>query len=145
VSVKRESVEYLKGKRLSERRSCKAIRLARSVFRYKPKPKDDTEIEEALEALTEEYPDLGCGKFFGMLRRKGRKWNHKRVYRVYKAMKLNKKRKYKRRLPVRNPEPLAVPVYPNVSWSVDFMSDSLADARRFRTFNVIDDFNRQVL
>jgi len=115
------------------------------VFRYRAKPKDDGPIIDALTELVEEHSDLGFGKFFQMLRKQGKPWNHKRVYRVYKLLKLNKKRKYKRRLPSRNPEPLAVPEGPNVSWSVDFMSDALTDSRRFRTFNVIDDFNREAL
>ena len=137
---------YLKQEhRLSERRSCKMVRLARSVFRYKPKPKDDTEIVKALAELVENHSDLGFRKFFDMLRARGEPWNHKRVYRVYKAMKLNKRKKFKRRLPSRNPEPLEVPEGPNVCWSVDFMSDALTDSRRFRTFNVLEDYNREVL
>ena len=48
-------------------------------------------------------------------------------------------------MPTRNPLPLAVPVAVNQVWSADFMSDALWDGRRFRTFNVIDDFNREAL
>ncbi|MEM8594682.1 MAG: DDE-type integrase/transposase/recombinase, partial [Pseudomonadota bacterium] len=54
-------------------------------------------------------------------------------------------RRKKHRLPTRNPEPLAVPNQYGNTWSMDFMSDSLYHKVRFRTFNVIDDFNREVL
>jgi putative transposase len=58
---------------------------------------------------------------------------------------LNKRQKHKRRLPARNPSPLAVPETVNQCWSVDFMSDALWDGRRSRTFNVVDDYNREAL
>ena len=38
-----------------------------------------------------------------------------------------------------------MPETANHCWSVDFMSDTLWDGRRFRTFNVLDDFNREAL
>jgi transposase InsO family protein len=75
----------------------------------------------------------------------GHGWNHKRVYRIYCALKLNKRRKGKRRLPTRCPAPLVVPEAMNDCWSADFMSDALWGERRFRTFNVVDDFNREGL
>lgn len=68
-----------------------------------------------------------------------------RVHRLYCALNLSKRRWGKKRLPARHPEPLAVPTTANHCWSMDFMSDSLFCGRRFRTFNVVDDFNREVL
>ena len=41
--------------------------------------------------------------------------------------------------------PLLVPQKPNQVWSVDFMTDALYNGVRFRTFNVLDDFNREAL
>jgi putative transposase len=130
---------------MSERHACGAVELSRTVYRYQPLCRGDEPIVEALSELARDHPDLGFGKFYGMLRQSGHGWNHKRVHRVYCQMKLNKRRKYKRRVPPRNPDPLVVPEGANQSWSADFMSDALADGRRFRTFNVIDDHRREGL
>jgi putative transposase len=90
-------------------------------------------------------PPWGFWKTFKSLRRKGHRWNHKRVYRVYCELRLNQKRRAKKRFPKRVKQPLLVPQLPNQTWSADFMSDTLYTGKRFRTFNVIDDFNRELL
>ena len=46
---------------------------------------------------------------------------------------------------MRNPTPLATPEALNQSWSTDFMHNVPVCGRRFRTFNVVDDFNREAL
>jgi putative transposase len=121
------------------------VGLSRSVYAYQPKPRDDGPIIEVLTSLADKYPRYGFAKMFQMIRRQGHVWNHKRVYRVYCALKLNLRRKGKKRLPSRNPQPLSVPDLANICWSVDFMSDALYGGQRFRTFNVVDDFNREGL
>jgi len=75
----------------------------------------------------------------------GHAWNPKRLYRVYCALGLNQPRRAKRKLPERERAPLIVPECPAQVWSADFMSDALYHGMRFRTFNVIDDFNREGL
>lgn len=59
-------------------------------------------------------------------------------------MKLHLRRKAKQRLPKRMRVPLYVPRLPDSVWSADFMSDALACGRAFRTFNTVDDFNREL-
>ena len=60
-------------------------------------------------------------------------------------MKLNLRRAASRRLPKRERVPLYVPEHPDTVWSADFMLDALACGRSFRTFNIIDDFNREIV
>lgn len=121
------------------------LNLSRSVYRYKPDTDRDLPVIEAIQAVLEINPGHGFGKLFKTMRRQGCRWNHKRVYRVYCLLKLNKRRKGKRRLPSRLPEPLVVPATANCCWSIDLMSDALMCDRRFRTFNIVDDLNREAL
>jgi putative transposase len=130
---------------VSERRACRVLALRRSVYRYRPQANRDGEIIKLLLELAHARPEQGFGKLFPRLRARGQRWNHKRVYRVYCSLKLNKRRKGKKRLPTRCPAPLVVPEVMNECWSADFMSDALWCGRRFRTFNVVDDFNRELL
>jgi putative transposase len=131
--------------KLSVRQACKLVNMPRSVFRYNKVPKDDSALMTALEELVGKHPTIGFWKCYYRLRRKGYECNHKRLYRVYKLLKLNIRRKIKRRLPQRIKQPLVVPSELNQSWSMDFMSDSLVDGRRFRLLNIIDDYNRESL
>jgi putative transposase len=114
------------------------------MYYYKSQ-KDDTEVIEVLQDLAFKHPTYGFRKLYAYIRRSGKQWNHKRIYRVYKLLKLNRKRKGKRRLPSRVKQPLVKQEQINQSWSMDFMSDSMVGGRRFRTFNLIDDCTREVL
>lgn len=130
---------------ISVRQGCLAVGLARSTYRYKPKPKDDEDVIQALNDLIDDHPAIGFWQAYHRLRLKGHAWNHKRVYRVYKALGLSIRRRTKKRLPARAKQQLFQPSAPNEVWSLDFMHDSLWDGRTFRLLNVIDDFNREVL
>lgn len=55
------------------------------------------------------------------------------------------RRPAKKRLPKRIRTELYVPIAPDSVWSMDFMSDALYCGRRFRTFNIVDDFNREAV
>jgi putative transposase len=71
--------------------------------------------------------------------------NHKRVYRIYREFDLNLRIKPRSRIKRDKPDALAVPAEINHVWPMGFMSDSLKDGRSIRTFNVIDDCNRESL
>ncbi|MFZ9387272.1 MAG: IS3 family transposase [Chitinophagaceae bacterium] len=142
---KREAVELLVQEKLSVRRACKIVSLPRSVMNYQKVPRDDSSLIEALHHLVEKHPTIGFWKCYYRLRRKGYGCNHKRLYRVYTLLRLNVRRKARRRVPQRIKQPLLVPGSINEGWSMDFMCDSLVDGRRFRLLNIIDDYNRESL
>lgn len=125
-------------------RACKLINLSRSVYYYKS-IRNDQPVISKLQELADKRPTEGFWKMYFRIRKESLEWNHKRVHRVYKLLKLNMKRKGKRRLPARILQPLAAVDQINASWSMDFMNDALLSGRKFRTLNLMDDYNRQAL
>ena len=132
-------------KRISHRQACTCLNINRSTCFYRPKEKNDSHVIEQLELLTSKHSSIGFWLCYRRLRRRGFIWNHKKVYRIYTALKLNLRRKAKKRLPARVKQALFRPESINQVWSIDFMSDSLWDGRKFRLLNIVDDYNREVL
>lgn len=134
-------------KQISIRLACATFGISQTCYRYKPLRNNQNEvIADWLLRLTTCYKRWGFGLCFLYLRNiKGFVWNHKRVYRIYRELELNLRIKPRRRLVREKPDKLAVPERPNETWSMDFMADRLSNGRAFRTFNVLDDFNREGL
>ena len=126
---------------------CVAFGISESCYRYKGKlGGENDEIADWLIRLTANHRTWGFGLCFLYLRNVKRYgWNHKRVYRIYRALELNLRIRPKRRMVREKPDALAVPGTLNEVWSMDFMHDQLSDGRSVRLFNVIDDFNREAL
>lgn len=118
--------------------------LSRSVYYYQSH-RDDRAVIDKLQVMAEQRPTEGFWKMYRRIRKEGLIWNHKRIHRVYKMLKFNIKRKGKRRLPARILQPLEAVHTINASWSMDFMTDSLLSGRKFRTLNLMDDYNREAL
>lgn len=133
--------------RCSIRVACVTFSVSESCYRYQAKlSSENTEIADLLVRLTQHQRNWGFGLCFLYLRNvKGYPWNHKRVYRIYRELELNMRIKPRKRLVREKPEALVVPTVINASWSMDFMHDQLEDGRRYRLFNVIDDYNREGL
>lgn len=131
---------------LSLRQACSMMNISTSVFRYRPIIRnEDALYRDKLLKMAETRPSWGFWKMYHKIRLEGHTINHKRLYRIYTASKLSMRRKSRKRLPKRIREPLLQPLCPNLTWSMDFMRDSLFQGKPFRAFNVIDDFNREAL
>lgn len=127
--------------------ACAAFGISESCYRYEAKLAcENDEIADWLIRLTDNHRNWGFGLCFLYLRNvKGHGWNHKRVYRIYRALELNLRIRPKKRMVREKPDALGVPRALNEVWSMDFMADQLSDGRSVRVFNVIDDFNREAL
>ena len=133
--------------RISQRFACRVFHISVSCYRYRGQHDSENElIADWLLRLTTTHKRWGFGLCFLYLRNtQGFHWNHKRVYRIYCQLELNLRIKPKRRIKRDKPDALQVPKQTNQVWSMDFMSDALADGRTLRTFNVVDDYNREGL
>ncbi|OJA00867.1 transposase [Rickettsiella grylli] len=133
-------------KQISINRACRVARINRKNFDYKSRLTQANEaIKALLKQLSTEHPRYGFKKLFQMIKAQGYMINHKRVYRLYCELRLNLKRKNKKRLPSRLKQSLRQPMYLNECWSLDFMSDALFTGKRLPTVNVIDNYNREGL
>jgi len=132
---------------ISIRLACECMSISESCYYYRAKlSSENAVIADWLLRLTMANKRWGFGLCFLHLRNvRGLIWNHKRVYRIYRELELNLRIKPKRRIKRDKPDALSVPTSINQVWSIDFMSDSLSDGRLLRTFNVLDDYNREGL
>jgi putative transposase len=141
--AKRRAVGFLISELgVGERRSCRIVGLSRSVVQYRPVARDDNAVIARLRALATEPRRYGCPRLHAILPRDGLVVNHKRTERLYRAEGLQVRTKKRRKLPRRDRVAAQVPERPMQRWSLDFMSDQLADYRRFRILNIVDDHSR---
>ena len=96
-------------------KACAAVGLSGSAWYRAPvdRPERDREVIDSLQELVEKKPRWGFYLCYNRLRLDGHKWNNKRVYRIYRELGLNIRRKTKKRLPARDPLPMEVPDRPN--------------------------------
>src|SRR6185295_17928228 len=86
-SSRRRAVEHVREKlpRLSERRACRALGVARSLCRYRRRaPQKDVALTKRMRALSSRHPRLGCLKIGALLRADGFVVNKKRIERLWR-------------------------------------------------------------
>jgi len=137
-------VNYLaEAYRTRTRRSCALVRLERSSYYYKSRAKDQTALKLRIRDIAQSRPRFGYRRIYVLLRREGWKVNHKRVHRLYvgESLQVRLQKRKKHQSSVRIAQTPAT--RPNERWSMDFVSDCLADGRRFRALTVVDQFTRE--
>ena len=129
---------------LSERRACRLVGLSRDSYRNPPM------VDEATQQLSAKIVEIaqvrrrfGYRRIHDLLRRQFPGVNHKRVYRLYSQAQLAVRKRKKVRRAASERVPLTVASRVNEVWSMDFVSDSLANGRRIKCLTVADDFTHE--
>jgi putative transposase len=100
-------------------------------------------LRERLCEIAAQKRRYGYRRVYRRLRREGWLVNRKRVYRIYRQEGLAVRRRKRKRIGLVERKPLPKPAAANISWSMDFVSDGLADGRRLRCLNIVDDCTRE--
>jgi putative transposase len=145
-AAKREAVAHLREHfQMSERRACSLLAADRKMIRYRSRRPPETELRERLRDLANERRRFGYRRLFILLRREGEVSGINRIYRLYReeGLGVRKRKGRKRAIGVR--ASLLVEARPNARWSLDFVHDQMANGRRFRILNVVDDVTHECL
>ena len=144
--VQREAVAVLMTERgYGVTRACGLVGISRSLFRYRSRRPSPSELVERLKQLAAEKRRYGYRRLHVLLRREGFEVNRKRTYRLYREAGLAVRRRKRKRYALGDRRPLPKPDVPNRSWSMDFVSDGLADGRKLRCLAIVDDCTRECL
>jgi putative transposase len=131
---------------LSQRRACRLTALSLSTCRYEAqRPAADAHLSGRITELALERRRFGYRRIWQLLRREGLHVNHKRVYRIYHLNGLSVKRRRRRKGLATERFPLLRPDAPNLTWSMDFVMDALANGRRIKCLTCVDDFTKECL
>lgn len=141
---KREAVGYAeKTFEVSQRRACRAMKIPRSTVRYERREDANEWLRVRLKTLATQRRRFGSPRLTVLLRREGHIVNHKRVERIYREEGLQLKKRKKRRQTAALRIVIPTPEKPNERWSMDFVSDCIANGRKFRCLTIVDDFSRE--
>ena len=130
---------------LSQRRACRLVGIDHSIWRYQPRRADDSALRQRLRELAQERRRFGYRRLGWLLAREGHAMNSKKLYRLYREEKLMVRRRGGRKRALGTRAPMVLPLTINQRWSLDFVSDTLSDGRRFRILAIVDDFSRECL
>jgi putative transposase len=130
---------------LSEKRACGLVRITRWINRYQSRRAPQDHLRQRLRELAGNRPRYGYRRLTVMLQREGWKVNTKRVYRIYREEEMGVRTAKRKKRSTHLRVPLPEPKGPNQRWSMDFVSDRLADGRWFRILTVVDQYTRECL
>ena len=112
----------------------------------KDKEQKDYSLIERIQKIAYEFLFYGYRRIYTTLRREGFIVNHKKVYRLYRSLNLERKsKKRKRFIPFSSSVTIRSPSHKNEIWALDFIHDSLTHGKGMRILVIMDIFTRRVV
>jgi len=130
--------------RVSARRACKALQLARASWFYRSHRRDSRLLTMRMREIAFTRVRYGYRRILTLLRREGYKDNHKRVYRIYQqeGLNLRLKRPRRSRMGAQRLERVDIARVDQV-WSMDFVVDQFFNGSRFRILTVLHNYSKK--
>jgi putative transposase len=146
AQARRQQVAFLRGRGLSQRRSCALLTVARSTVGYTPRlPAKDAAALLVMRELAGRYPRFGYRRIQVFLAREGHTMSPDRAHRLWRAAALQvPRRRPRRRAATGRPRPLP-PTGIGEVWTYDFVFDGCANGQQLKCLTVIDEFSRECL
>jgi putative transposase len=142
--AKREAVTVLMTERdFGVTRACGLLQISRALYRYQSRRAPCAALRERIAEIAALKRRYGYRRIHVLLRREGWRVNRKLTYRLYREAGLAVRRRKRKRVGPFERKPLPKPTAANRSWSMDFVSDGLADGRRIRCLAIVDDCTRE--
>jgi putative transposase len=113
-------------------RACGLVQISRSLYRYRSRRPACAKLCERIAEIAEQKRRFEYGRIYIRLRREGWAVNRKRVYRLNRDAGLLVRRRKRKHIGLVERKPLPKPAAANISWSMDFVSDGLADGRHLQ-------------
>jgi len=146
ATVRRQQVEYVRGRGVSIRRACRLLSVARSTLGYESVfARRDAPVIGAMRELAAQYPRFGYRRIRVFLARQGHAMSPGRAHRLWRHTGLQvPRRRPRRRIATGRPRPLA-PSRANEVWAYDFVFDACASGQTLKCLTVVDEFTRECL
>ena len=146
VAARREVVEFIKTRNLSERRGCALTGLNRKSHRYIKRRKPLKAVTEKIRQLAMQHPSFGYRRVWALLRREAIKINLKKVYRLWKQEKLSLPKRKPRKLRAKSTNGIMPKAeYANQIWTYDFVFDQSLSGKSLKMLTLIDEYSRECL
>ena len=131
--------------RLSERRACRLVGANRATVRYESRKAPDQDLEQAIKEIAMKNRRYGYRRIHLLLKRSGQKINHKKVYRLYRALGLKVLKRGGRKRAIGGRKVTRLITRANQCWALDFVHDTLSNGRKLKLLTVMDTYTRESL